>query len=122
MPAGLRLTLGGAPAVHHFVPGLPGLYHPVHPTPITAAGISPEQAKAADADPGMHLELVDIPSKDIGRLTDLHDQAIIESRGGISEARRTALPGPEADLINDAIQASTTPLEDIATDPVEESA
>lgn len=58
-----RLTLGHAPNTWHVVDGLPGFYHPQHPTPIGAPGeLSEEQAKNAHEDAGCPLELLDISS------------------------------------------------------------
>lgn len=56
-----RLTLGNAPNTWHVVVGLPGFYHPQHPTPIGDPGeLTEEQAKESHKDGGCPLELLTI--------------------------------------------------------------
>lgn len=72
---GLLLTLGGAPLTPHRItipdseaPGvdgfLPGEYHPTIPTPLDdVPGMTLERARKLDADPSVHLKLVDLDPK-----------------------------------------------------------
>lgn len=65
----LILTLGGAPASAHIVAGLPGTYRPDRPAPLGGPGEATlDQAKAADADPGVPVALVQIPASDVESL------------------------------------------------------
>src|SRR5256885_15622340 len=62
----VRLTLGGAPASPHVIVGLPGYYMPNEPTPVGGDGeLSVEEAHEAAAEPGMHLEVVDVAASEI---------------------------------------------------------
>jgi hypothetical protein len=72
------LTLGGAPLAAHSVVDLPGYYWPDLGTPVGLPGTpTEEQAKAAAADKGCDLELIDITDKDI---KTYHDR-VAEFRG-----------------------------------------
>lgn len=65
----LILTLGGAPASPHTVDGLPGMYRPDRPVPVGGPGeATPAQAKAADADPGVPVQIVHVPEGDVPAL------------------------------------------------------
>lgn len=65
----LILTLGGAPTSAHTVTGYPGTYRPDRPTPIGGPGEPTlAQAQAADADPGVPLELIEIPANQVQAL------------------------------------------------------
>lgn len=68
-PKGLLLDFPGAPCAPHVVGALPGVYRPDRPTPVGGVGEpSLEQAKAADADPGCPVKLVDIDPGDLDAL------------------------------------------------------
>jgi hypothetical protein len=62
---GLRLTLPGAPATPHTIPGVPGLYRPDVPTPVGDGTPVPlDRAREIAADPATYLELVEIAKRD----------------------------------------------------------
>jgi hypothetical protein len=61
---GLRLTLGGAPAVPHTVPGVPGFFRPDEPTPVgDDHPVSLVWARELDKDESVELELVELKPK-----------------------------------------------------------
>ena len=62
----LILTLGGAPNVPHTVDGVYGTFRPDRPTPVGGPGEPTlQQAKDADKNPGVPLELIQIPEADV---------------------------------------------------------
>lgn len=75
---GLQLDLPGAPPAYHEVVGLPGLYHPDHPTPVGGIGeASEEQARHAASADGVPVKAVRIP-----------DSMLVQRRREASDARR----------------------------------
>lgn len=67
----LILDLGGAPPVPHAVTGLPGMYSPDRPTPVGGIGEPTlEQAKTADANPGVPVKLVEISASEVQKLRE----------------------------------------------------
>jgi hypothetical protein len=86
---GLQLTLGGAASVPHHVSGVPGLWHPDHPTPVGEPGeLLLQVAEALDADPGCPLKLVTIPAKDVPAELERVADELEEARGGLAAASR----------------------------------
>lgn len=105
---GLRLTVGGAPAVPHQIPGVPGLYRPDKPTPVGADGELPlDRARELAADPSVHLELVPIAAGDVEELSAAAADALEAARGGVAQATRHA-DGHEADQVADEVAAIQT--------------
>ena len=92
---GLRLTLGGAPHTPHVVPGVPGVYRPERATPVGGPGELPfGEAKRISDDPGIPLELVEIPS---GALDALRDEVAADLQAaarGLTDALRGGLLAP----------------------------
>lgn len=78
---GLRLTLPGAPGNWHHIPDLGAWwFHPVIPTPCGGPGEpSVEDARKWAADPGLYVEVVDIPDLDAARAE--YGRFVREARG-----------------------------------------
>lgn len=82
----LRLTLPGAPATPHHMPGLAGLYRPDIGTPVGGPGELPlEAAIHAAANPALYVELVDCKHPEKARALNKAD--IRAAKNGIAQAR-----------------------------------
>ena len=81
---GLLLTLGGAAQGHYSVVGVPGLFHPVIPTPVGEAGdpVSLADARKADRAAGVDLRLVEIPTAEVEQAEDFYKQVVENQRTG----------------------------------------
>ena len=83
---GLVLDLGGAPPVHHSIPGVYGMFHPVIPTPVGGPGEPTyEQAKAWTADEGFPLRMVEIEVDEVPELREAAADARKTEQRGTSE-------------------------------------
>ena len=101
---GLLLVLGNAPHTPHVVPGVPGLFRPDRPTPVGGPGEpSLDVAEAVSKDPGTHLKLVDIPSKDLAGLRELAAADVEASRVVVASPLET--DGAETVQLSDEKQA-----------------
>lgn len=86
----LRLSMPAAAETWHYMPGIPGLYHPNHITPIDAVGLDAETAQVLVDDPNVHLEwasATDAELKDASK--ELH-KASHGAMGGVRDAARIA--------------------------------
>src|SRR5256885_15085732 len=103
----VRLTLGGAPASPHVIVGLPGYYMPNEPTPVGGDGeLSVEEAHEAAAEPGMHLEVVDVAASEIEAARARQKTLRTLGMKAAGEARRRA-EGAQGEQGKDQNQAAT---------------
>jgi hypothetical protein len=85
---GLVLDLPGAPAVHHSVVGVYGMFHPDLPTPVGGVGEpSYEQAKQWTADEGMPLRMVEIDVDEVPELREAAAEARKVQQRGVTEGK-----------------------------------
>jgi hypothetical protein len=107
MAKGLRLTLGGAPAVPHVVAGVPGLFRPDVGTPVGGDGEIPlDEAERLAADESIPLELVDLENEQ--RARDQQAADLEAARAGIAAAVGGDPQGSEPARIAAEVQAVRT--------------
>ncbi|PTL55753.1 hypothetical protein [Paraconexibacter algicola] len=90
----LVLTLGGAPASPHVLPGVPGHYRPDRPTVCDQpGGPGLEQARALSANPGAPVALVYLTDKERDAALAATAQDLEAARRGYVDARTSAVGG-----------------------------
>jgi len=97
----LRLSLPGAPETWHYIPGLPGLFHPVTPTPVESIGLADDEAKAFGDNESLHVELVDVTADEAKAANEALAAAGFEALSGV----RSALPDRETSEERDRLLA-----------------
>lgn len=89
----LKLSLGGAPSTWHSVDGLPGFYHPDHPTPVGGPGEAPlELAREYSANDGAPVELVEITERQAETARELVADATRAATNSLRDQRQHASP------------------------------
>ena len=86
----LRLNLPGAPEEWHFIPGVPGLYHPTIPTPIDSVGLDQDAAKKLHDNKAYYLEWSDATDAEIKAAAKTLEDASQEALSGAKGAARQA--------------------------------
>lgn len=110
----LRLSLPGAPEVWHYIPGgVPGLYHPVIPTPIETIGLSPDEAQVLHDNESLHLELVDVTPAEVKSA----NAALRKASQGALGGARTALRDLESPEERDRVLEGATAAQAITSEP-----
>lgn len=113
----LRLNLPGAPLTWHYLPGVPGIFHPSIPTPLERLGMELDQAKAYSDDESLHVELVDISEDDAKTADKSLSEALGLTMAGVKEALGQRETAEERDRIlanadaAKAVKAETTKQE-----------
>lgn len=99
---GLRLTLPGAPANAHTIPGVPGFYRPDRPTPVGGPGdpLDLDTARQVAADPGVWLELVTLEDPDAARAAYADE---VRTQTGALRAVAATVQGDEAAVLTDQL-------------------
>jgi hypothetical protein len=93
---GLILTLEGAPATAHFIPGVPGYFRPDSPTPVGGDGeltLDYAQTLHEGTEP---LKLVEIAKSKVAAAVETAKQDLAEGRDAVAETRATKPTGEEA--------------------------
>lgn len=86
----LRFSMPAAAETWHFIPGVPGLYHPIHITPIESVGLDAETAKVLVDNESMPLEWADATDDDIKSANKELLKASEGALGGVRHAARVA--------------------------------
>ena len=96
----LRLTLGGAPATLHLIPGL-GYVHGDRPAPVGEPGEpSLERAVEASKDPGCAVELVELSEGEAADARERMRDDVHAANRELARVRRTDAETPQ-DRIDD---------------------
>lgn len=104
----LKLTLGGAPSTPHTLIGLPGFYFINDFTPVGGEGeLSLEDAKAHDADPGCHVQLVEIAPATAAKARKRQAALINPALRAARELARETDAEVEVERARDEIAAAT---------------
>jgi hypothetical protein len=110
MAKGLRLTLGGAPATPHVVPGV-GIFRPDIGTPVGGEGeLTLAEAKKLAADESIPLELVDLEDEAAAREQVQADLAAL--RQAIPATLEMGLEGAEPSRVKEQISAAASKTEE----------
>lgn len=107
----LRLNLPGAPETWHYIPGVPGLYHPILITPYESVGLDAQSAQVLHDDESMHLEFADATEEQIKAANADLARASQDALTGV----RSALPHRETSEERDRILASAKAAQAVNT-------